>query len=345
MNKNLLTTAGVACLLVASCFVNLAIGQNNRSGGEPSDSALLALVNKYVHTPVSRTARSNGDVFLQRDMTAYLQSTVLAPDVPQAQRDHGHDHKDAMLVEFLNRPHPNVMTLNKYFDEAAVEFGVPAALLKATAQVQSNWAQVSESIYGSWGMMGLIENHKVHQITTAAQLLRLPADAIKNDARTNIRAAAALLASYTSNNSPVHLEDWFDEVKKLTGLWDEALAHDLALRIYDVVKGGSKTVSLWGEIINLQSEDVSVSKDIAEAKFSSSTSRTANTNSVDYPNAVSNFTTCNYNSRPAGSTIKYYFVHYVATGTYQGAINWFKDCSSSVSAHYVVRNRMAKLAR
>ena len=118
MNKNLLTTAGVACLLIASCFVNGAIGQNIYSTKDPADSALLALVNKYVHSPVSRAAKPNGDVFLQRDMTAYLRSTVLAPDVPQAERDHGHDHKDAMLVEFLNRPHPNVFTLNKYFDEA-----------------------------------------------------------------------------------------------------------------------------------------------------------------------------------------------------------------------------------
>ena len=36
--------------------------------------------------------------------------------------------------------------------------------------------------------------------------------------------------------------------------------------------------------------------------------------------------------------MNFYFVHYVATGTYQGAISWFKDPASQVSAHYVVRN-------
>jgi uncharacterized lipoprotein YddW (UPF0748 family) len=45
--------------------------------------------------------------------------------------------------------------------------------------------------------------------------------------------------------------------------------------------------------------------------------------------------------------IKYYFVHYIATGTYQGAINWFKDCAtpSNVSAHYVIRNNDGQVSQ
>lgn len=302
----------------------------------PSDASLLSLVDKHLHTPVQKTTTPNGDVFLQRDVNPYLHSTVQAPDVSPAESDYGHDHKDVLLREFLNRPQPSVATLNKYFDEAAREFAVPASILKAAAQVQSNWAQVSESVYGSWGVMGLIENKYVQQISLAASLLGVNADDIKNNGRTNIRAGAALLAHY-QKNKPTAVEDWFEAVKILTGLRDEAMKHSLALRIYDVIKEGSKSVTLWGEIIFLQPENVSLPKAVLEAGASPATSqRTAAT--VDYPLAVPAFTPCNFNSRPTGSVIKFYFVHYIATGTYQGAISWFKDCSSSVSAHYVVRN-------
>lgn len=85
-------------------------------------------------------------------MNAYLSLNLERSAEPsQTELDHGHDHKEAILHTFLNRPHPGVATMNKYFADAAEEFNVPVILLKADAQVQRNWAQVSESIYGSWG--------------------------------------------------------------------------------------------------------------------------------------------------------------------------------------------------
>jgi hypothetical protein len=346
MRQYLLAATFIALLLFSSRAIFNATAQEGRLKAFPSDSSLLALVNKYVHTPIKKTTASNGDVFLQRDMTGYLQSTVLkTPEVLPSEKDHGHDHKDAMLRTFLNRAHPSVSTLNKYFNEAAVEFRVPASLLKASAQVQSNWAQVSESIYGSWGITGLIENKFVQQISKAAALLNVSPDDIKNDAKTNIRAAAALLASYQKNRPPaVKIEDWFEAVASLTGLWDEAMKVSLAVRIFDVMKTGSKSVSLWGEIILIDPVNVVLPKSYTEPD-AGKTVTTQRTTAVDYPAAVSNFTTCNFNSRPAGSVIKYYFMHYVATGTYQGAINWFKNCSSNVSAHYVIRNNDGEVSQ
>ena len=336
-------------LLAAVCFYFLlagAKGQVGRSKTLPSDSSLLALVNKYVHTPVRKTVNPGGDVFLQRDMTAYLQAKkIKAPLVAPAERDHGHEHNDALLRSFLNRPHPAVATLHKYFQDAAAEFRVPVSILQAAAQVQSNWAQVSGSIYGSWGVMGLVENPFVQQISLAASLLHVKTDAIKNDAKTNIRAAAVLLAYYQKAGPPaVETAEWFPAVEALTGLRDPAMKRELALRIYDVIKTGSKTVTLWGEIISIDPVGVSLPKAVTEpdADPNPSTQRTA---AVDYPYAVPNFTSCNFNNRPTGSVVKYYFVHYVATGTYQGAVSWFKDCSSNVSAHYVIRNNDGQISQ
>ena len=346
MKKKIVPVLSLFIVFLLQSFFNHVNGQGKQPGDLPSDSTLHALVNKYVRTSVVRIQKPNGDVFLQRDMTSYLHANVLAASaVPQSQLDHGHDHNNTQLIEFLNRPHPNVATLHQYFNAAAAEFNVPVSILKAAAQVQSNWAQVPASMYGSWGIMGIIENNYVQQITRAADLLQVDAMLIKNDAKTNIRAAAALLAFYQNGqpaaNNPA---DWFEAVKKLTGLKDAAMKNELAVRIFDVMKNGAKTVTLWGEIISIDAVELQLSQSNTNPDIEQIPT-TEGTTAVDYPNAVSNFTTCNFNSRPGGSVIRYYFVHYVATGTYQGAIDWFKNCTSSVSAHYVIRNNDGQVSQ
>ncbi len=335
-------------LIIAPCtnmYVTAQVGKNIHP---PGDAELLALVSRYVKTPVIKTVSDNGDVFLQRDLSAYLSTNVFrAQAVPQSEMDFGHDHKDAMLREFLHRPQPAVATLNRYFQEAANEFHVPVSILKAAAQVQSNWAQVSESMYGSWGVMGIIENNAVHQITEAAQLLRTTKSSIQNDAQTNIRAAAALLANYQrSRPAATNLADWFASVKELTGLRDLTMQNELAVRIFNLIQSGSKSVTLWGEIIQIEPVDVHLPQALIHADEKlAEMQRGTNTVATDYPNAVSNFTTCNFNNRPPGATVNFYFVHYVATGTYQGAIDWFKNCTSNVSAHYVIRNNDGEVSQ
>ncbi|RYE22585.1 MAG: hypothetical protein EOP51_12855, partial [Sphingobacteriales bacterium] len=329
--------------LCLTCMVFFA-GTGKAQVAHRSDADLQQLVSRFVNTPVQQTRKPNGDVFLQRDMSAYLKANVFtAPALPASALDKGHDHKSEMLQEFLNRPHPNVATLNKYFYEAAAEFNVPVSILKAVAQVQSNWAQVSVSMYGSWGVMGIIENDYTHQIGRAAALLHTDAASIKNDAKTNIRAAAALLKDYRQGQAfSADEADWFEAVKKLTGLVNADMRTELALRIYDVLRNGAKTVTLWGEIILIDPVDINLTQTETTPEPAQG-NNPIGTEAVDYPLAVENLTTCasNFGSRPVGAAINFYFVHYIATGTYQGAIDWFKTCSptpSGVSAHYVVRN-------
>lgn len=340
MKRLLLLATYVVCSFVQT---NELKAQNSRKSQLQTDSSLFALEKRYLHTPVKKITMQNGDVFLQRDMNDYLGATVFKNRnaVPQ-DVDFGDDHNSQELASFLNRPHPNVNTLTKYFNDAATEFAVPANLLMATAQVQSNWAQVSASMYGSWGIMGIIENPFIQQISQAAAILNVRTGDIQNDARTNIRAAAALLKHYQGNKPSSTPEEWFDAVRSLTGLTDEAMKTDLALSIYDVLKKGNKSITLWGEIINLSPTSVSLPKSITEPDIKTAGRSNA---TVDYPNAVANFTTCNYNNRPTSSVIKYYFIHYIATGTYQGSISWFKNCTSQVSAHYVIRNNDGEVSQ
>lgn len=333
--KNFSLTLFCGILLL---FTQVAQAQIEKPIILPSDQSLMSLAKKHVKSTIRKTSTQNGEVFLQRDLTEYLTASSNRSEIPPAaQSDYGHDHNDDMLLEFLNAPQPSVATYRKYFSDAAREFNVPVEILMATAQVQSNWAQISESLYGSWGVMGIIENPYTNQITQASSLLDVPTESIKRNAQTNIRAAAALLAKYqeTRRTTP-KIESWFESLKDLTGLTDNEMKHQLAIRIFKLIKTGSKSVTLWDEIINIQSTEVLIPAPIIQNIISRGA--TGMDNTVDYPSAIPNFTTCNFSSRPSGSEHKYYFVHYIGEGTYEGAISWFKDCSSQVSAHYVIRN-------
>jgi len=327
----------VVLLLFTVCSCVLLNAQLTKNP-TPSDVDLIKLVAKHIQTPIAKITQPNGDIFLQRNFSQYLHAMPQAP-AQAGVEDHGHKHDNAQLEIFLNRPHPSVATMEKYFAAASAEFGVPVALLRSYAQLQSNWAQVSESMYGSWGVMGLVENMELQQISLAASLLHITTDSIKNNANSNIRAGAALLSYYQrAHGKAKSLEDWFESIRQLTGYSDEAMQTSFAKRVYETIQSGSKTISIWGEIILLQpNENIAVPEKTTTTIISSGI-QTLGNGTPDYPGAIYNLTTCNYNSRPVGTGIKYYFIHYIATGTYEGAISWFKNCSSSVSAHYVVRN-------
>lgn len=58
---------------------------------------------------------------------------------------------------------------------------------------------------------------------------------------------------------------------------------------------------------------------------------------LDYPSAIWNgAASCNYSSR-SGTAVSAVTIHTIQ-GSYSSAINWFQNCSASVSAHYVVRS-------
>ncbi len=321
---------------------------------------LIKLVDKNLSSPITKSVYGNGDVFLQRKMNDFLsntdrdrqaaiqkqnKSTELQGVVMEY--DHGGEAHEE-LAEILNRPHPSVATTEKYIDDAAAEFRVPAIILKAAAQVQSNWAQTGPSFYGSYGMMGLIESDHIKQITLAASLTNASTDAIKNEAKPNIRAAAALLAYYqkgkpTSDN----LADWFEATRNLTGLSNEEMKTSLATSFYNVIKNGSKTVSLWREIIQIDAEPITIPEYITAPKKKNKSVQNVPNTTTNYPTAINRLTTCNFGTGRNGYNIAYYFIHYMATGTYAGAISWFSDCTrtSPSSAHYAIRNSDGEISQ
>ncbi|MHC0443472.1 N-acetylmuramoyl-L-alanine amidase, partial [Flavobacterium sp. 3-210] len=351
-NKPTIFRNQIAVIMVLFSIAT-GLAQTTPDSKKPSDSQLYSLADKYLKTAIKKEIKSNGEVFLQRNMDDYLtlaNKTTVTSKKSEVQEKHDElecDHNGELLKEYLNRPHPSVVTMTKYFAEASKEFGVPVEILMAVGQVQSNWAQVSSSFYGSWGVMGLIESDYNNQIAVAAKLIKSTPEAIKTDAKTNIRAAAALLKSYQTNANPKSLEDWFNATRELTGLKDEAMKTSLAERFFKVVKEGSKTVTLWKEIIDIKGNVVTIPSSKTSKSTTAKGSATEAVMAVDYPGALSRITACNYGVGRNGYGIDYYFVHYMATGTYEGAISYFNDCSRTTptSAHYCIRNSDGQISQ
>jgi hypothetical protein len=360
------------CIKKTSVFVFLLSVQFIFGQKITSDEKLLHLVDKHIDTPIKTIVLENGDVFLQRDMSAFLENATATKKynsknelISSEHTDEGDDHKSETLNEFLNKPQASVKTMEKYFAQAAAEFQVPIEILKAVGQVQSNWAQVPASMYGSYGVMGLIENQSVQQITLGAKLANITNNDIIIDAKSNIRAAAALLTYYQKDKpKSAVLEDWFESTRELTGLTNEEMKTSLATRFYTVIKNGSKSVTNWKEIIVIEAKPLTIPVQVTKKK--NVTYKTALT--VDYALAKPRFSLCDtsnsyslpnprasdgtpylgtYAISRNGSGINYYFVHYMATGTYEGAISYFSDCyrTSQSSANYCIRNADGEISQ
>ena len=166
MNKSLLTL-----MKAISFMVLLVISKNGYAQKIKSDSELLQVVDKHLQTPIKTIVLENGDVFLQRDQTS-IAETITSNKKYNSKNElisteHGTEgchHDGEAIARFLNSPQPSVKTMEKYFELASSKYNVPIEILKAMGQIQSNWAQAPVSIYGSYGVMGLIESENVKQI-------------------------------------------------------------------------------------------------------------------------------------------------------------------------------------
>src|SRR5690606_27545730 len=90
----------------------------------------------------------------------------------------------------------------------------------------------------------------------AAALLKVDRQVLKDDAKQNIRGAAALLAEKAGTNGPKFkkVEEWFPAVKYLSGLGDDELQEMQATNYYNVLKEGANSLSFFGHHINIAAE-------------------------------------------------------------------------------------------
>ena len=292
---------------------------------------------QLLELPINKEIQKNGDVFLQADFVQIFTGQKDKSKISAASLEHFNE---------FNAPHPSVATVKKYLKDTSIEFNVPFPILDAIAKTYNNYTMIGVSEYGSFGIMGLVDNDLVKASADASKLTGISAETIKINPREHIRAAAALLSNYAGKNKKsTNLIDWFNAVKELSGLTFEDTKELQALDYFQVMNDGRSSLTLWKEVATvIPQNNNEVSKFITDSyarikktRGSNSTDRGATTGTVDFPEAVASFTDCNFGARN-GATLDTYVNHYIAVGTAIGAVSYFRQCRPSApsSAHFVI---------
>ncbi len=146
----------------------------------------------------------------------------------------------------------------KSFDEVEQEFGVPASLLKAIAQVESmgehNEGYPNDE--GGRGLMGLKNVGEQPMLERAAQLLGVPTRSVVIDPVQNIRAAAALLRYYRSGFAAGE-RTWARAVASYSGR-DPAGAAKYVEQVSELLTKGAKATGEPGSNLRIPAGDASL---------------------------------------------------------------------------------------
>ncbi|MFC0251226.1 transglycosylase SLT domain-containing protein [Massilia consociata] len=149
----------------------------------------------------------------------------------------------------------------QYFREASKEFDVPVELLQSIAYAETRWhphvpkgkgkkngePEVEvESHHGqpiSYGIMGLRnDGHFGQSLVQGAALIRVTPEQAASDTRTNIRAAAALLAHYGARkNKAFPLEDWESAVARYSGIPQPEIAQIYTYEVLTAIRQGRRS--------------------------------------------------------------------------------------------------------
>ena len=274
--------------------------------------------------------------------------------------DHQHakgktdESKSRELLNMINGFNPSVSTVRKYLKQASIEFDVPFSLLDAIAKTANNYAMIGPSQNGAYGVMALIENERSNTIKEAANLIGLNSDDLKYNLQNNIRGAAALLSIYAEDNKKSKdLLDWFEAVKKFSGLSSDGTRELQAIDYYKNLNDGVSTNTLWkekAEIKGIQNNEITnlvnnYNEKIALYGVNQNVIKNRGQSTgvaVDYPGAIAAFSDCANRNFTVVNTptaiLNTYVNHWIGIGTLAGAIDLFQNCSSpgKTSAHFIV---------
>lgn len=256
--------------------------------------------------------------------------------------------------------------MNQWFAAASEEFDVPVEVLQSVAFVESRWkhmvpapARTRELPFGdrqakrvpddehqppAFGVMGLRDDDYFgHSLRDAAALLGRTADELRRDPELNIRGAAALLAQYGAGLGRAGaIELWEPAVARLSGIPQPAIAEMHTYDVFNSILSGRQ-----GESYRIGQRELALDAIYGAEKLAVLSAERLTidayprgrigADSADYAPAVWDpAATCNYGAGRSSAIT--HVAEHIAQGSYAGTISWFKNCSASVSAHYVVRS-------
>ncbi|MBW8804212.1 MAG: N-acetylmuramoyl-L-alanine amidase [Catenulisporales bacterium] len=273
------------------------------------------------------------------------------------------------------------------FIAAAHESGVPLSVLEALAYQESAWNSHggAPSTSGAYGIMQLTDidaatldgldpdsakaatiaaDPALSTARTAAKLIGADVADVERLDAVNIRAGAALLASYAkalnAGREPASnaAGAWYSAVAKYSGAADSATAKQFADRVFDGVRDGIATPDLTlaaDPAVHVDAASLSALHLPAPAPTPRKSATSENgtplpecppTVPCDYtpaalalndPADLSSYGNYDPADRPAHSAIRYITIH-DTEGGFAGSVNWFKNPVAYASAHYVIRS-------
>jgi len=280
------------------------------------------------------------------------------------------------------------------FKRAAQEFGVPVTVLMSVSYNQSRWEnhKGKPSVSGGYGLMHLTapsatntevedgrgdstralpkragaNTQRPNTLGDAAKLINTDENTVKSDDKQNIRAAAALLASYAKQgyggSLPGKTGQWYDAVTRISGMTNPAQSQGFADDVYKTIQNGVQLTTSDKQTLSIAADkspearpDKTKTVNYGLAQGADGTKEQERNrqqtecprditckfvparfaqNNPDDPTDYGNMDTAN---RPRDSKIKYIVIH-DTEGSYQSAIDWFQNPASYVAAHYVIRS-------
>jgi N-acetyl-anhydromuramyl-L-alanine amidase AmpD len=240
---------------------------------------------------------------------------------------------------------PSTAQLDAIFDEAARDYGVPAGLLKSIGYVETRWQMVrGESEFPgqepAFGVMAL----RGENLRQGAALARLDERAVQNQARANIRAAAALLSSWADKAGigATDVAAWGPIVARYSGIADvdgqaSYVHNDVYATLNQGVVGRTATGGALASIMPVK----------VTAKFPLPKSGPQLAVAPDYPVSGTIWRPSpNYNARPAGSLggVQMVIIH-TCEGSYTSCWSWLTNTAAGTSAHYVVNESGSEISQ
>ncbi len=244
------------------------------------------------------------------------------------------DPLDPQLVQLDN---------DQLFATGATYYGVPQDLLVAIAWHQSSLAPVwdhdhEEHHRPSHGWMGLTDE----RVALAAELTGAPVEPLKTERAPNVMAGAAILDHLRNEIAPDAPADhvdvrWWPVVVAWSEFGAEWLDHDFAREVFRSLQLGLEETAVDGQPVSLAPRRVPGLEDVEFVAPPLGDDEARST--LGYPGRA-RFTAAsssNQSYRSGGAGAINRIVIHTTEGSYNGAISWFQNSSSNVSAHYVIR--------
>jgi hypothetical protein len=239
---------------------------------------------------------------------------------------------DVMVEDGAN---PVVVTeLDRTYQAAADETGVPVDLLKAVGYAQTRWQQVIgeaelEGAPTHTGVMGLTPDH----LARGAALTGYGADDLAASAEANILAAAKLLAAEAAAQgvSGGDLAAWEPVLAAWAGLTDDDSRRQFVRGdVFRILAEGAEERAEGGELVASLAPHPEMAPLVARPLFAAG---------PDYAAAVWRASP-NFSSRSTGIT---HVVIHTCEGAYAGCVSTL--INGSVSAHYVVNESGSQITQ